>query len=113
MSLRNPNLPWSGYGSPCGPARVSFPELADCRECDMCGGCEAHEGCLTDLNHLDWFMQFASLGETSCGEVHAWHGTTFVCAKPAGHGGQWHMARTGDGWPNARPAAPENGDTDG
>lgn len=74
--------------------------VADCRECDMCGGCETHEGCTTDLRHLDWFMQFASPGETPCGQPYTRHGTPYICAKPAGHGGEWHMARTGDGWPN-------------
>ena len=102
----NPDLPWFGQGSPCvrtNRVNITFPEFADCRECDMCGGCETHGGCLTDLNHLDWFMQFASPGETPCGQDHAKRGIKYVCAKPAGHGGAWHMARTGDGWPNARP----------
>lgn len=34
------DLPWGGFPSPCGrpPLRVRFDQLADCRECDMCGG---------------------------------------------------------------------------
>lgn len=118
MTALNPRLPFFGIGSDCGdleiqrrravnfargigvpPVSVSFPELADCRECDMCGGCETHEGCLTDLNHLDWFMQFASPGQTPCGQQHERHGITYTCALPDAHGGEWHMARTGDGWP--------------
>ncbi|MFI6510099.1 hypothetical protein ACIBCT_21045 [Streptosporangium sp. NPDC050855] len=69
-----------------------------CRECDMCACCETHDGCLTDLGHLEWFMQFASPGETACNDQGIRYGETFTCAKPARHGGQWHMARTGDGW---------------
>jgi hypothetical protein len=127
--------PFGGYGSPCGDLALqrrraaahagnpgnlpavwaAFPDLADCAECDMCGGCETHEGCLTDLGHLDWFMQFASPGETPCGREHTRDGTPYICAKPAGHGGEWHMARTGDGWPNtaALPALDQPGDGNG
>lgn len=87
-----------GYPATPPPVLVSVTDLANCTECDMCGGCETHEGCLTDLNHLDWFTRFASPGETPCAEQHVRHGYTFTCALPAGHGQTWHQARTGDGW---------------
>ena len=120
MTHLDPRLPFFGVGSDCGnlylqrrravlyaenpkrhlpPVFISFPELADCRECDMCGGCETHEGCLTDPSHIEFFMQFASLGETPCGQQHQRHGITYTCALPDQHAGEWHMARTGDGWP--------------
>lgn len=123
MNGYNPDLPFGGYGSDCGnlwlqrrraelhaedprnlqPVFVDFPDLADCRECDMCGGCETHEGCLTDLNHIEWFMVFASPGEAVCGAEGVLHGRNYTCALPAGHGDDWHTARTGDGWPVVRP----------
>ena len=112
-------LPWGGYGSPCGnlplqrryaerhaedprafpPVDVTFPGLADCRECDMCGGCETHEGCATDWDHLTWFLRFASPGEDTCGETGTVGGRPgHVCALPPGHGGEWHQDRRGNGW---------------
>jgi hypothetical protein len=77
---------------------VSFPDLADCRECEMCGGCEVHEGCTTDLNHIGWFLRFASPGERACGDTGTLSGRSTVCALQAGHGGEWHQERGGAGW---------------
>jgi hypothetical protein len=106
----NPQLPWGGVrGSPCGSrsflrsvdaaAEVSFIDLADCRECPMCGGCLAHWPCLTDWAHLEWFMQFAGPGEVTCGAegtISCWPG--FVCELPRGHGGDLHMDKKGNRW---------------
>jgi hypothetical protein len=114
----DPELPFGGLGSECGnlslqrrlaelhaedsrnlPAvDVSFPELADCRECDMCGGCETHEGCATDWNHITWLMGFASPGEPVCGaQGGPADRTNHVCALPPHH--NWHhMDRRGNGW---------------
>ena len=114
----DPALPWGGYGSPCGdlaaqrrhavwhgryprtpaPVAITFPELADCRECLMCGGCEIHENCLTDWNHITWHARFASPGEPPCDERATVRGRDAQCALPAGHGGGWHMERDGNGW---------------
>ena len=112
-------LPWGGYGSPCGnlplqrryaerhaddprnhpPVAVDFPGLADCQECDMCGGCETHDRCATDWDHLTWFLRFASPGEDPCGQTGTVGGRTgHVCALPPGHGGEWHQDRRGNGW---------------
>jgi hypothetical protein len=73
--LPDPRLPFFGYGSPCGnlslqrhraalhaqdprhvpPVFIDFPDLADCRECECCGGCETHEDCLTDIHHIEYW----------------------------------------------------------
>lgn len=119
MTTCDPALPWGGYGSPCGdlaaqrrrevwhgmypqtpaPAAVTFPDLADCRECLMCGGCEIHDGCLADWNHIAWHTQFASPGEEPCGHQGATpQGRAARCALTAGHAGEWHMERGGAGW---------------
>jgi hypothetical protein len=116
----DPESPWGGYGSPCGdlrlqrsraeqhalypctpaPVDVSFPDLADCRECDMCRGCEVHDDCATDWNHITWFAQFAGPGEPACDSSGAPGGRPpKPCALPAGHGGDWHRDRRGNGWP--------------
>jgi hypothetical protein len=115
----DPSAPFGGYGSPCGnlplqrryaelhaedphalpPVYVDFPDLTDCRECDMCGGCEIHEGCATDWNHLTWFMRFASPGEDACGAEGGPAGRSgHACALPLGHGGCSHQDRRGNGW---------------
>lgn len=119
----DPGLPFGGDGSDCGnlwlqrrraaahaedPRHlpgvfVDFPDLADCRECDMCGGCETHQGCLTDLSHIEWRMVFASPGEPVCGAVGGQHGYRYVCALPADHDRDWHMCRRGNGWEVAEP----------
>lgn len=113
-------LSWGGLrGSPCGdlaeqrerqalhardpryPAsvHVSFPELADCRECPVCGDCETHQGCLTDLAHMEWHAQFASPGEPACVALGVIAGRSgFACALPIGHGGELHKDRLGNGW---------------
>lgn len=76
------------------------PALADCRECHMCGGCETHDGCATDWNHIVWFAQFASPGEPVCIATGAPQGRPARrCALPAGHCGGWHLAVDGSGWP--------------
>jgi hypothetical protein len=74
-------------------------DLTTCRECLMCGGCEAHDGCLADFNHITWFTRFASPGEDACGAQGARDGRNYACALPAGHV-WWHQARSGDGWPS-------------
>jgi hypothetical protein len=115
----DPALPFGGYGSPCGnlalqrrraemhaedsrnlPAvAVDFPDLADCQECDMCGGCETHGNCATDWNHLTWFMEFASPGEKTCRAAGGPAGRTgHACALPWPHNG-WHRDKRGNGWP--------------
>ena len=43
----------------------------NCCECDMCGGCEVHEHCNEDFNHVVWFTRFASPGEPVCGAMGA------------------------------------------
>jgi hypothetical protein len=119
MSGYNPDIPWGGCGSPCGdlrmqrhreewhalypltppPVRVEFPGLADCRECPMCGGCETHEGCATDWNHIAWHAMFASPGEPECGDEGVVPGgQQATCALTRGHGGGWHQRRDGSGW---------------
>jgi hypothetical protein len=120
VSGYDPALPWGGSGSPCGdlrmqrrrvqwhamypltapPVSIEFPELADCRECLMCGGCETHEGCAADWNHIAWHARFASPGEPECGARGTLaRGAPGVCALTAGHDGEWHQRRDGAGWP--------------
>lgn len=69
----------------------------------MCGGCETHGICLTDMNHIEWRMAFASPGEDVCGAEGVLHGRNYTCALPAGHSDDWHTARGGDGWPVVSP----------
>jgi hypothetical protein len=77
-------------------------DLDGCRECLMCGGCEVHEGCATDWNHITWHFRFASPGEVSCGATGMVAGRSgYICALPPDHGGGWHQARGGDGWRTA------------
>jgi hypothetical protein len=114
----DPHLPFGGLGSECGnlelqrrrdelhaqdpriPAGVfiEFYELADCRECDMCGGCETHQGCVYKPSHIEWRMLFASPGELECGAQGIVDGRWYVCGKIAGHGGRWHQCRRGRWW---------------
>lgn len=95
----DPRLPWGGHGSPCVPSVIAFPDLADCRECLMCGGCEMHDECASDWNHITWFTQFASPGEPACKSRGTVAAITYECALPLEHGGGWHMAAGGSGWP--------------
>jgi hypothetical protein len=111
----DPWLPWGGVrGSPCGdrnlqrerqamtpggPAELGFPDLADCRECPMCGGCMAHYGCTTDWDHMAWYAQFAAPGEPACGAEGTVAGRPgFACELPRGHGGDLHKDTRGNGW---------------
>lgn len=113
------NLPWGGHGSPCGilhlqrsraakhavdprslpGVEVSFVELADCQECQLCAGCEVHEGCTTDWAHIEWHARFASPGVAACGDMGDVFGGRYLCALPADHKVTTHMARGGTGWP--------------
>lgn len=122
--MPDPSLPFGGHGSPCGNlplqrsraaahARdprnlpgvdISFADLADCRECDMCGECETHQGCFSDLGHIGWYLRFASPGEPACGAVEG----PQVCEMVAGHSGLWHQSRSGNGWKNARRIPPNS-----
>ncbi len=82
---------------------VSDADLADCRECGMCGGRLAHNDCLTDFAHLAWFAQFASPGETCCGAAGTVAGQRFTCDLPPGHDGELHRDKMGNGWGIPRP----------
>ena len=80
----------------------------NCCECDMCGGCEVHEHCNEDFNHVVWFTRFASPGEPVCGAMGAPRGyPDRPCARPAGHGGEFHQDRRGNGWPMLLKAVKE------
>jgi len=115
--------PWGGLrGSPCGdadlqarlafynvvdsrfraPVFVTAEELADCRECPMCSGCLTHNDCLTDLEHIEWFAQFAAPGEPTCDDEGTVAGRKFTCDLPPRHGRELHMCKRGYQWGRSR-----------
>lgn len=94
------------YGRGIASVFAPLIDLADCRECDMCGGCKTHEGCLTDLRHIEFFLQFATPGEAACGGRGEVGGEEYACALPRGHRGGWHRARGGSSWPVSRALPP-------
>ncbi len=100
--LYDPLQPWGGVrGSPCG----NPVDLADCRECGMCGGCLAHNDCLTDFAHLAWYAAFASPGEAACGAAGTIAGRRFTCELKRRHGGDLHRDKMGNGWGISRLAS--------
>ena len=76
----------------------------------MCSGCEIHDGCLADWNHITWHARFAAPGEPLCyavGTVSSRGG--YICELPGGHSEEWHQARDGAGWPRLSKSATRTG----
>ncbi len=88
-------------------------DLDDCVECELDGGCVTHLCYRNEKSaalHLDWFMPFASPGETECGHV---GGPRHLvpseyrprpCQLPDQHKGR-HRSRMGWSWPATRKTA--------
>lgn len=98
----------ASYQNAMGRLLVPFPQLAGCRECDMCGACETHWGCLKDFDHIAWYAAFAADGEERCGARGGPHprvvgDRVHTCALPTGHETTWHRARDGNSWEEPRP----------
>lgn len=118
MTADDQRMWMSVLDSPCASERyqeamdyqVDPWDVADCAECELCGGCATHF-CYRDEKssalHMGWFVDFASPGEEECGSVGGPPNLVpsqyqpRPCQLPAGHKGK-HRARMGWSWPARR-----------